>query len=115
MNRDKTRDKTPGEIQSEIRSKLRAEIHAATPDELVPHQRRDALLILSEQENILDAAVAIATDDKPLVQALAESGRLTRPTLADLANACLEQGLRYQFVILQPYVLAQKLPRDPAN
>jgi len=60
---------------------------------------------------MLEAAVAIAEDDSETVATLVEQGKLVKPSLGQLADWCVDAAQRFQFVILQPYVLAQPLPR----
>ena len=91
----------------ELREKLRAEIASVDAAALVPHHRRGALLVLSPDEDLLGAAVAIAADDTEAVAALVKRDALTKPSLGQLADWCVDTGLRFDFVILQPYVLAK--------
>jgi hypothetical protein len=98
-------------LSDELRAKLRSEIQAVDAAALVPHQRRDALLVLEPSVDLLDIAVAIAEDDVAVVTGLVADGRIRKPTLAEIANWCVDQDLRFQFVIIQPYVLAQPLPK----
>lgn len=94
----------------DLRAKLRSEIQAVDGAALVPHYRRGALLVIEPRTDILEVAVAIARDDTGAVAQLLDSGRMARPSAAQLADWCVEPRQRFQFVILQPYVLAQPLP-----
>jgi len=64
--------------------------------------------------DILDAAVAIADDEVAEVEALLASKKLYKPSLGQLADWCVDLELRFQYVILQPYVLAQAVKRPEA-
>lgn len=100
--------------KQEMREKLRSEIQAVDAATLLPHQRRDALLLLAAEADLLDVALAIAADDASIVGALVADGQVQRPTLGEMADFCINTELRFQFVILQPYVLAQViLPKAP--
>jgi hypothetical protein len=96
-------------IAEDLRSKLRSEIASVDATALLPHHRRGALLMLSPDQDLLEVAVAIASDDARAVSALVEKQALSRPTLGQLADWCVAADQRFQFVILQPYVLAQAL------
>lgn len=98
-------------MADDTREKLRADIQVAEPKELLPHQRRDALIMVHKEVDILDVAMAVAQDEADTVASLLEEKKLFKPTLGELADWCVDQNLRVQFVILQPYVLAQLL--DP--
>jgi hypothetical protein len=93
--------------EQDLREKLRGDIEVAEATHLLPHHRRDALLILLEELDILDVAVAIAEDQSEQVGALLAEKKLYKPSLAQLADWCVDLELRFQYVILQPYVLAQ--------
>lgn len=93
-----------------LRDKLRGEIAAIDAPALLPHHRRGALMILAAEVDLLDTAHAVATDDAKTIAALIDGGMLYKPSLAQLADWCVDAGLRLQFVIVQPYVLAQPLP-----
>lgn len=95
----------------ELRAKLASEVHAIGAAELVPHHRRDALVVLDPAVDLLDTAVAMGTNDHVTIAELIASGQLAKPSLAQLADWCVDTSLQFQFVIVQPYVLAQLLPR----
>ena len=95
----------------DLREKLLAEVASVDATALLPHHRRGALILLSREEDLLAAAVAIAADDANTIDALVARGALTRPTLAQLADWCVDAAQRFQVLILQPYVLAQLI--DP--
>ena len=99
----------------DVRDKLRKDIAAVAADALLPHHRRGALLILATGVDILDAAEAIATDDATTVAAMISDGTLSKPSLGQLADWCVDVEQRFQFVIVQPYVVAQLLPRTELN
>lgn len=100
------------ETRDNLRQKLLDEVAAVDAAALVPHHRRGALLMLAIEVDLVETALAIATDDTATVEALIREGAIARPTLAQLADWCVDTSLRFQFLILQPYVLAQPLPRD---
>lgn len=100
---------------ADLREKLRGEIQVVDASSLLPHQRRGALLIAQRSVDILDVAVAIASDDASRVAALVEEGSVYKPSLGQLADWCVDTELRMQFVILQPYVLAQPIEAPGKN
>lgn len=102
-------------FESDVREKLKTEIQASKAPELLPHHQRDALLVVSPGVDILDVAVAIAADNAELVSGFLADGRVYKPSLAQLSDWCVDLELRFQFVILQPYVLAQPLDKDSSE
>jgi hypothetical protein len=93
----------------ELRAKLKSEVGAVDAAALLPHHRRDALLILQPECDLLDVAFAIASDDAREVQRLADGGSLYKPSLGQVADWIAEASMRFQFVVLQPFVLAQEI------
>ena len=91
------------------REELKSQVQVTGAQSLLPHQRRDGLLILRASHDLLDVALAIADDDSELIAGYLKKGSLYKPSLAELADWCVQTELRFQFIILQPYVLAQPI------
>lgn len=97
---------------SSVRDKLRNEVMASYWEDLAAHQARGALLMLVPQLDLLDVAEAMAKDDTARMAAWLKGGALSRVSAAQ-AEQLAEQGeLRFQFVVVQPWVLAQVLLRE---
>ncbi len=95
-------------MSTELRERLKAEVLRAAWDDLAPHFARGALLVATPDLDLLDVAVAIALDDTTRVSAWLGSGRLRKPSDAEGA-AWAAAPPAFQAVILQPWVLAQRL------
>ena len=95
------------ESTSSVREKLRAEVAAVPWQELVPHCARGGLLLLSPQVDLLDAAEAIARDDRAWAAEGLTAGLLGWSTEADTKGFEADATKRFQCVIVQPFVLAQ--------
>ena len=80
-----------------VRDKLRSEVLSSYWEDLAPHQARGALLLLAPELDLLDAAEAMAHDDTARVSA------------GEAAQLEATEDLRFQFVVVQPWVLAQAL------
>jgi hypothetical protein len=82
-------------------------------EDLAPHQQRGALLLLAPALDLLDVAVALAGDDTERLKGWLASGVVRRANEQDRAryesDAEEEAGIRFQFVIVQPWLLAQAL------
>ena len=93
--------------EQSLREKIRSDIQATVAAELLPHHRRGALLVVRSNVDFLEVAVAIAEDDAAKVQGYLKAGAVWKPELAQLSDWCVDTQLRFQYVVLQPYVLAQ--------
>ena len=90
---------------------LRAEL-AETLDEaewewLMPHAKRDAIVIVAPELNLLDVGVAIASDDKASVESWINQQQLSKPSPEQLSDWGNEPTRRFKALIVQPYVLVQ--------
>ena len=92
-----------------VRDKLRSEVLSSYWEDLAPHQARGALLLLAPELDLLDAAEAMAHDDTARVSAWLASGVLRRVSAGEAAQLEATEDLRFQFVVVQPWVLAQAL------
>lgn len=78
--------------------------------DLAPHQQRGALLLLAPEVDLLDVAEAMAKDDRERVERWLTGGVLWRATERDRARYADEESAdRFQFVVVQPWVVAQAL------
>ena len=91
---------------SELRDKLKSEIMPAGWPELRYQFARGGLLLVNPAHDLLEVAVAVARDDRDQVTALLSGGALWRARDDD-ARAFEAARPRFQFVIVQPWVLAQ--------
>lgn len=89
-----------------LRSKLESEIDRVPWSELSSHASADRLFLVGASLDLLDVAIAIATDATVEVEAWIRDGLLTRPGFDDVSawDASPQQG--FQCVIVQPFVLA---------
>jgi hypothetical protein len=96
-------------VTDDLRTKLRAEIMPASWPELLYQFARGALFVVAPEADLLDVAVAVARDDRDAVAALLSTGQLRRATDDDARHFQASAGQRFQFVIVQPWVIAQAL------
>ncbi len=97
------------ESTSTVREKLRAEVVAVCWEELAPHCVRGGLLLVAPQVDLLDAAEALARDDRSWVEQMLEAGLFGRASQADAQRFEAEKTQRFQCVIVQPFVVAQPI------
>ncbi len=100
-------------MDDDVRNKLRREVMSCHWEDLAQHQQRGALLLLLPELDLLDVAEAMARDDKQRVTGWLKRGALRRAGEADRVQYEHESDevseVRFQFVIVQPWVLAQAL------
>jgi len=75
--------------------------------ELLYQFARGALFLVSPGADLLDVSAAVARDDRARVEALLAGGALRRATDDDARTFQAAPTTRFQFVIVQPWVIAQ--------
>ncbi|WP_256995666.1 DUF2288 domain-containing protein [Halomicronema hongdechloris] len=77
---------------------------------LQPHANRDAVVVVDQALDLVDVGVAIATDNVTSVDHWIGEQLLRKPTLDQLIRWERTEGLRFQALIVPPYVLVQQSP-----
>jgi hypothetical protein len=93
----------------ELRERLASELLPSEWKMLAMHHRRDALFIVRGAVPLLEVALAVAEDRTADVAAWIEAGAIERPTPAEVEAWEREEGAQFVGVIVQPFVLAQRL------
>ena len=94
---------------SDLRAELEESIDQAEWNWLSPHADRDAVIIVSDQLNLLDVGVAIANDNVSSVQHWISEQLLYKPSLEQKIIWDGDQNKRFNALIVQPYVLVQEV------
>ncbi len=92
-----------------LREKIRAEIMAASWADLVYQFARGGLVLVHAELDLLEVATAVAADDRAQVEGWLSSGAVARATAQDALAFQQAPAARFQFVIVQPWVIAQRL------
>ncbi len=77
--------------------------------ELKIHLKRDAIIVVSVELDLIDVGVAVADDDKTLVETWVTSNQLNKPTEKQLESWEQEPDNRFQMLIVQPFILIQDI------
>ena len=75
--------------------------------ELRIHLQRDAIIIVSAELDLVAVGVAVADDEKKLVETWVASGQMGKPTEKQLESWEQEPDKRFQMLIVQPFILVQ--------
>jgi len=71
------------------------------------HLQRDAIITVAAELNLIDAATAVAQDDKIRVEAWIAAGHLAKPTAEQVASWEQDQEKPFRMLIVQPFILVQ--------
>lgn len=95
---------------SALREKLRGAVMATGWDALAGHHQRQALFVVHPAQDLLAVAIAVAEDRADEIGGWLAAGVIGRPRDEDVSEWEGSPTTRFQFVIVQPFVLAQRLP-----
>jgi len=71
------------------------------------HLQRDSIVLVADSLALLDVAVAVAEDNKPLVEGWIADGALTKPTAEQISAWESQLDKPFQMLIVQPFILLQ--------
>jgi hypothetical protein len=95
-----------------LRNQLEEMVDEAAWEWLMPHARRDAVLVVDQELDLLDVGVAIASDNVPSVRGWIEEQLLCKPSSEQLSDWGSDPSYRFTALIVQPYVLIQEMPHS---
>lgn len=93
----------------DIRAELAQTLDEAEWNWLIPHAQRDAIVVVTQQLNIIDVGEAIASDNVSSVQHWISEQLIYKPTPTQLSDWNGDRTKRFHTLIVQPFVLVQEL------
>jgi hypothetical protein len=93
---------------SDLRAELAETVDEAQWEWLQPHAKRDAVLVVDRQLDLVDVGMAIANDNVASVQQWIGQNLLAKPSSAQLSTWADNPAQRFSALIIQPYVLVQE-------
>lgn len=90
----------------DLRERLKKDIGVEEWVVMRPHFWRGALILLEESLELIEVGEAVAQDDHVKVQEWIQSGLLKKPD-EDQAKKWEIEKARFDFLIVQPYVLVK--------
>lgn len=94
---------------SDIRKRLQEDIASISWQEILPHAKRDAVVIINKQLDLLEVAEAIALDRTSLVSNWIAEQLIVKPSTTQLTNWNNNPEQKFTAAIVQPFVLIQQL------
>ena len=93
----------------ELRDKIASEIGNAGWPLLESHAKRGVLILVDPTLELLEVALAVSRDDAVQVNGWMAAGQLTKPDHNAITAYESGPGAFFQFVVVQPFVLARPL------
>ena len=94
---------------AELRAELAKDLDQAEWEWLIPHVKRDSVLIIAKELNLVDVGIAIASDNLQSVQHWISEQLIQKPSETQLSDWNSDPQKRFNTLIVQPYVLIQEL------
>ena len=91
----------------DIEAQLAEELAPAPWQTLIPHAKRDALIVVSSQLSLLEVGLAIAQDNTLSVQHWISEQLICKPDSEQLTIWNKHPEQEFNTLIVQPYVLIQ--------
>ena len=92
---------------SEARKKFAADLAEVDWKSIRIHLQRDALIVVSEQLDLVDVACRVAEDAKEEVGSWIEQGLLLKPTAEEIEAWESQLEKPFRMLIVAPYILIQ--------
>ena len=94
---------------ADLKAELAKDLDEAQWEWLIPHVKRDSVLIVAKELNLVDVGIAIASDNLLPVQHWVSEQLIQKPSETQLSDWNSDPKKRFNTLIVQPYVLIQEL------
>lgn len=92
-----------------LQSKLEKELQKTHWQDLHNHALEDRLILVDNQLDLIKAAVEVASDNSQVVSDWMNDNLVRKPSKEEIETWNSNKNLEFQFIIVQPFVLAQSL------
>lgn len=93
----------------DLRAELSETLDEAEWEWLIPHVKRDVVIFVTKDLDLLDVGVAFAQDDTLSVEGWISQQQLHKPFPDQLTAWNSDKTIRFQALIVQPYILVKEL------
>ena len=91
-----------------LKEKLKKDVADISWKDLQPHAKRDAIIVITEELDLTEVAVAIAEDNTTSVQAWISDQSIAKPTSEQLAEWNQTPEKQFIALIVQPFVVVKE-------
>lgn len=96
-------------MSEELKLKFLEEMADVDWPALKKHYERDALIIISQNLDLVEMAIMTAKDDSEQMADLIATAKITKPSEEQVKTWENNPEKKFQFLIVQPFVLAQEI------
>jgi hypothetical protein len=92
-----------------LKEKLEQDVADISWQELQPHAKRDALIVIKDELDLAEVAVAIAEDNTVSVQKWIGSRSIAKPSSQQLTEWNQTPSKQFIALIIQPFVVVKEV------
>ena len=92
-----------------LQERLRQDIADISWQDLLPHAKRDAIIVVKEELDLSEVGMAIAEDNTVSVKTWIGEQSISKPTTDQLANWNKEPQKQFTTLIVQPFVIVKEV------
>lgn len=97
--------------EDNLLERLQNDIDEAGWDLIQPHHERDAAFLVTSDLDLAPVGMAMARDEVEYIRKWLADGKMSRPS-DEIISAWLENEVKFNYLIVQPYVLIQLKSED---
>ncbi len=94
---------------SDIKERLNRDVANTNWQDLIPHVKRDVLIVIDPKLDIIDVSEAIALDQKDLVSDWITQNLITKPSSQQLSSWNSNPQQEFVTSFVQPFVIVQEI------
>ncbi len=92
----------------DLKAELTQNLDQAEWEWLIPHAMRDAVIVVTNELDLLDVGAAVASNNLSLVQHWIEEALIAKPSSQQLGEWNTKRQKQFNTLIVQPYVLVKE-------
>jgi hypothetical protein len=100
---------------SDIKKKLEEDIASISWQEILPHAKRDAVVVIDRQLDLAEVAEAIALDNTSLVSNWIAEKLVTKPSATQLTDWNSNPQQEFTAAIVQPFVIIKPITKQTSQ
>ena len=93
----------------DLQARLSKDIAEISWTDIVPHVKRDAVIIVKPELDLSEVAAAIAEDNTPSVRGWIADNSITKPTVEQLSRWNDNPQKQFTALIVQPFVVVKEV------
>lgn len=91
-----------------LKESLKESMDEAEWNWLIPHSKRDVIIVVSESLDLIDVALAISMDSAKQVESWIQTQLLQKPSEVQIESWNQTPERKFLTVVVQPFVLIQE-------